>query len=745
MTRSSQTPAVTIGMPVFDNAETVARAIKSVQEQTFRDWRLIISDDQSSDETMSRARAAAGSDPRIEIHRNEKRQVYRNFAVALEDARTPYFVWLAGDDYWHADFLARTVAALEAAPSAVSAVPEAAFIGAEERPIPNLGFLRGEAAERVRRYLAHPGGTRMYGLMRTEAARAAFPSRPVHAYDWYLMVALLAAGPQLSVPETLLFREETGWVFYARSDAMPEGSRLHRFPVLQTSLMLIRDLKIPLGALSALLALNFRKHEEYLAVNQPETYLKRRSVFRRLGAPIAKDAGKLAELAELHRGGGQPAPVVDAFDTAAAIVKSGRHAARAKSPATTTAIVTCRNAASTLPAWLDHAAGLGCEVILIDHGSTDETRGIAEAKQVAEIIDMPFEGYFDLTAQLETKQKVMARVKSDWVLHADADEFLLLPEGEALKDLTTAAEKDGKLAFACDEKLFLPRFEDECHDAEHFLTTMTNSVDMKEHDEKQRLFHRSAPLDLWFATGGHSVVRRNALIAEPRLTLAHYLGLSLDDLRGQYLSRVFAPRDTFKLWHGNRAASTSLDIVEPAFMPDNSGPVMHMPVFAPAKPDPETAEVADLVVLVASEEDGQQIRAAISRAVPGLRCHVTTSPWSVAGTLPVLNVVAHPARLHGKDVSQSVERRRASDWTRRIAAARQTALDRGTPYAEVRLEDVEAGGAQLVSRLRGLFLGRVFTGIDGFFAPGAVALDAAPFEPPVRTITGTLAADFGYR
>ena len=40
---------VTIGMPACESARTLARAIASVQAQTLTDWRLIVSDDASTD------------------------------------------------------------------------------------------------------------------------------------------------------------------------------------------------------------------------------------------------------------------------------------------------------------------------------------------------------------------------------------------------------------------------------------------------------------------------------------------------------------------------------------------------------------------------------------------------------------------------------------------------------------------------------------------------------------------------
>ena len=709
---------VTVGMPVLDNGRTLARAIASVQAQTMTGWRLILSDDGSADDSLRIAEAAAAADPRIRLLRQPRRLGFMNFRAPLDLAETPFFVWLAGDDHWHPDFLTRTLTALEAAPAAISALPQAGFIGPPARPVPNLAFLRGDPAERVRRYLAHPGGTRMYGLMRTAAVRAVFPPRPFNAWDWYLMVSLLAAGPQLSLPEVLLYREETPWRRYAEVvDQQTDRWLYRRLPVLEMSLHLIRDRRIPRGALPALLALNLRKHEEYVAVNQPEAFRRRQWLYRGLGLPKAKAA------------------------------QVARPAAPRPTPAQpVTAILTFRNAARTLPAALDHLEALGCGIIAVDHGSTDDSRAIASGK-AGQIVDMPWTGVFDLRAQLELKRDLIASQGAPWVLHADADEFLDLPEGQSLAGLVAAAGQGGRIAFPVEEQLFTPRHEDEEHDPDGFLRTMTAFVRMREHNPKQRLFRADADLGLWMRTGGHSVTMDPALLAAPTLRLRHYPGLSLDDLRGQYLARVFAPRDRARLWHGNRLTSGYRDVIAPApslFSGAAPATLRQLPFFGPRAVPPLVlpTDTADTYLL---GDATPGMWALIGLALPGLRL-LPLRPEALARItrpLPVLHVLRHPATLHAPGVRRSEERALASDWTRGIAAARQWAVDRNAAYAEIRAEDAEADPATLRATLLRLNRGPGLRGTAGFLLyPGKIA--RSPYEAPVRSITGPLAADLGY-
>lgn len=293
-------PRVTICMPARNAEGTLARAIASIRAQTVRDWRLVVADDASTDGTWAIAEAAAAADPRIAAIRQTHRRVFMNFRTGLDTAATPFFVWLAADDYWAPRFLDATLAALAAHPAAVSALPRARFTGiSHDEPPPKTATLDGPAEDRIRRFLAAPGGTRMYGLMRTEVVRARFPPCNMNAWDWYLMTGVLRDGPQVEVPEVLLFRELTERARYAEIvDALHRFPLFRRFPVLAMSLSGVRAGHVPRANIRDLAALNLRKHEEYLATVHPAAFARRLPLFRRLGLPIASRPGSGARLAE---------------------------------------------------------------------------------------------------------------------------------------------------------------------------------------------------------------------------------------------------------------------------------------------------------------------------------------------------------------------------------------------------------------------------------------------------------------
>src|SRR5690348_14873952 len=87
---------VTIGMPLYNNAGTIRRALDSLLAQSFTDFHLLISDDRSTDETPAICAEYARCDPRVEIVHQPRNLNYGNFRYVLNAATTPLFMFAAG-------------------------------------------------------------------------------------------------------------------------------------------------------------------------------------------------------------------------------------------------------------------------------------------------------------------------------------------------------------------------------------------------------------------------------------------------------------------------------------------------------------------------------------------------------------------------------------------------------------------------------------------------------------------------
>lgn len=102
---------VSIITPSWNSEKYIAETIKSVQNQTYQNWEMIIVDDCSTDHTVEIVEAIAKEDPRIRIIRqsvNGGAAKARN--RSLDDATGRYIAYLDADDIWKPYKLEKQVA-----------------------------------------------------------------------------------------------------------------------------------------------------------------------------------------------------------------------------------------------------------------------------------------------------------------------------------------------------------------------------------------------------------------------------------------------------------------------------------------------------------------------------------------------------------------------------------------------------------------------------------------------------------
>jgi glycosyltransferase involved in cell wall biosynthesis len=116
-------PRVSVIMPFYETRpEFLKEAIESVLSQTFRDWRLLLVDDGSTDASASVGRSYASiHDPLVTYldhpgHRNRGQSASRNLAIA--HARSEFLTFLDADDVWFPHTLEEQVGLLDAHPEA---------------------------------------------------------------------------------------------------------------------------------------------------------------------------------------------------------------------------------------------------------------------------------------------------------------------------------------------------------------------------------------------------------------------------------------------------------------------------------------------------------------------------------------------------------------------------------------------------------------------------------------------------
>lgn len=107
MSAESRTPVVSVLLPLYGNEGTVAETIRSVQEQSFADWELIVVDDESPDRSAQIVQGIASSDPRIRLLRRENGGPAAARNTGIADASGAFCAFIDGDDLWFPDKLER--------------------------------------------------------------------------------------------------------------------------------------------------------------------------------------------------------------------------------------------------------------------------------------------------------------------------------------------------------------------------------------------------------------------------------------------------------------------------------------------------------------------------------------------------------------------------------------------------------------------------------------------------------------
>lgn len=117
---------VSIIMPLFDSERWLSETVRSVLDQTWRDWELLMVDDGSSDATVDIARGFESGRVKLLRQDNAGASAARN--RALEVAQGEYLQFLDHDDLLAPEKIERQVARLAGSPNSVAACQWARFV-----------------------------------------------------------------------------------------------------------------------------------------------------------------------------------------------------------------------------------------------------------------------------------------------------------------------------------------------------------------------------------------------------------------------------------------------------------------------------------------------------------------------------------------------------------------------------------------------------------------------------------------
>lgn len=202
-------PGVTVVMPVRDGGAYLAPAVRSILEQDYTDFELLLVDDHSRDGAIE---SLTGTDRRLRILASSGRGMVAAFNTGLREARGTYVARMDGDDLALPQRLSRQAGLLDEQPElgACGACVEffpAERVGAGMRRYESwLNGLRSPRDIRLALFVESPipNPTAMF---RTHTLRALGGYRETEwPEDYDLFLRADAAGVRMAKPEGVLLR-----------------------------------------------------------------------------------------------------------------------------------------------------------------------------------------------------------------------------------------------------------------------------------------------------------------------------------------------------------------------------------------------------------------------------------------------------------------------------------------------------------------------------------------------------------
>ncbi|MGP1273027.1 MAG: glycosyltransferase family 2 protein [Phycisphaerales bacterium] len=214
-------PTITVLFPVYNAERFVDDAIRSILEQTFSDFEMLIIDDGSTDRSPELIERHAARDGRIRFFTRENRGLVATLNQMIELAESPLLARMDADDIAVRDRFALQVRHLGPRPELVCLGGGVELIRHDGKPLispaPIVGNDRVQAAALAGRTpLSHPAV-----MMRAEAVHTVggYHSEAYPAEDLDLFLRLGEIGELDNLPHRVLrYRMHEGSISVTRSD-----------------------------------------------------------------------------------------------------------------------------------------------------------------------------------------------------------------------------------------------------------------------------------------------------------------------------------------------------------------------------------------------------------------------------------------------------------------------------------------------------------------------------------------------
>jgi glycosyltransferase involved in cell wall biosynthesis len=203
------TTPIFVGLPVFRGWQYIGDALRSLQSQSWTDFRVLISVDGADQRTADACRPFL-RDSRLQIKVHDTRLGWtENFNWLLERSDADFFCYFQQDDLLDPAYFSKLLDAAARHPSAAVLCSGLQFFGTMDGTVPASTIL-GEVPDRIAAQIAELNFVPLRGLIRNDALRMAGPLRDVDesnfGADLIWIAKLASAGEIHGVPDYLYFK-----------------------------------------------------------------------------------------------------------------------------------------------------------------------------------------------------------------------------------------------------------------------------------------------------------------------------------------------------------------------------------------------------------------------------------------------------------------------------------------------------------------------------------------------------------
>jgi len=210
---------ICIGVPVYNGQQFIKDTIDSVLNQTFKDFKLIISDNNSTDATKEICLNYSVQDKRVQyIQQKQNMGIWKNYFFLPSKAKSEYFMWLPVGDILHPQFLEKNIQILERNKGIVASIGRLQYIDKNNEKIPEFDPyeytnypMKAQLDRKISFYLRTKNSRNMCSLCRTKALQKSIPAIIIPMEDRMILLNLLKFGDINVIDEVLTYLRIGGY------------------------------------------------------------------------------------------------------------------------------------------------------------------------------------------------------------------------------------------------------------------------------------------------------------------------------------------------------------------------------------------------------------------------------------------------------------------------------------------------------------------------------------------------------